>query len=82
MIGGLSFFQLSLFYDILLAMATGVKENDFVAGRRSGEFSTRPLALDAVDKTNRKMARQLLWDALSGYTMKAGENRNFLFQCL
>eukprot|EP00795_Rhopilema_esculentum_P010877 gene10877-19700_t len=63
--------NLSLFYDMLLAMATGVQEGDFVAGRRSGEFSTRPLQLDGFDKQNRKMARQLLWDTLQGYSMKA-----------
>ena len=53
-------------------MASGVSENEFVAGRRSGEFGTRPLPLDEIDKRNRKLARQLLWDALRGYSMTSG----------
>ena len=61
-----------MFYDILLAMATGVSEDEFVAGRRSGEFGTRPLPLDEIDKRNRRMARQLLWDALRSYSMTSG----------
>ena len=57
---------------MLLAMASGVSEDEFVAGRRSGEFGTRPVPLEEIDKRNRKLARQLLWDALRGYTMTSG----------
>ena len=63
---------------MLLAMATGVSENEFVAGRRSGEFGTRPLPLEEIDKRNRKLARQLLWDALRGYTMTSGNSIVYL----
>lgn len=62
--------NLSLFYDLLLAMASSVEEKDFVDGRRSGEFGMRPEPLDANDKMNRKMARQILWDALKEFKMK------------
>eukprot|EP00794_Sanderia_malayensis_P016014 gene16014-17631_t len=62
--------NLSLFYDMLLAMATGVEEKDFVDGRRSGDFGTRPQPLDSHDKINRKLARKILWDALKEYKMK------------
>ena len=68
--------KLSLFYDMLLAMAKGVSEDEFVAGRRSGEFGTRPLPLEEIDQRNRKLARQLLWDALRSYVMTSG--RSFL----
>ena len=54
-------------------MASSVEEKDFVDGRRSGEFGMRPEPLDANDKMNRKMARQILWDALKEFKMKGGK---------
>ena len=57
---------------MLLAMATGVEETEFVEGRRSGDFGMRPQPLDANDKINRKLARKILWDALKQYKMKGG----------
>lgn len=60
--------QMSLFFDLLVAMATDITRDSFVAGQ-CGRYYDHKFSLD-----NRSMAyraRSLVWDELSSYSMKA-----------
>ena len=63
---------MSLFFDVMLALASGITKDDFVCGRRSGDHGTTPQPLNEEDQANRKEARRILWDALNGFEMKGG----------
>uniref|UniRef100_A0A8B9SCV9 Fucose kinase n=1 Tax=Apteryx owenii TaxID=8824 RepID=A0A8B9SCV9_APTOW len=54
--------QLSLFFDIVLCMASGVTEEDFVRGMGGGDASARS-------------ARSVLWAALRSFPLSMGERR-------
>lgn len=60
--------QMSLFFDLLVAMAMDISKDSFVAGQ-CGRYYDQKFSLD-----NRSMAyraRNLVWDELSSYSMKA-----------
>lgn len=60
-------FQLSLFFDVMLPMATGVTETDFV----NGKWSRNATPNDPESQRRMKKARSLLWKELGGYKMWA-----------
>ncbi|XP_056009006.1 L-fucose kinase-like isoform X1 [Ostrea edulis] len=59
--------QLSLFFDVMLPMATGVTETDFV----NGKWSRNATPNDPESQRRMKKARSLLWKELGGYKMWA-----------
>ncbi|XP_067651598.1 L-fucose kinase-like isoform X1 [Haliotis asinina] len=63
--------QLSLFFDVMLPMTTGLSETDFVSGERSGTFGKPMQQQSSESRTNMALARALLWKELHGYRMKA-----------
>ena len=52
---------ISLYFDILLATASDVKENDFIKGERSGIFGKSDSPLTGQRKAFMKNARSVLW---------------------
>eukprot|EP00106_Octopus_bimaculoides_P003417 XP_014770859.1 PREDICTED: L-fucose kinase-like [Octopus bimaculoides] len=58
--------QLSLFFDVLLPMATNITEEDFVSGKRVHSFKDFPVNQDrSGDWQNAKEVRQILWNELN-----------------
>ncbi|XP_078608481.1 L-fucose kinase-like isoform X1 [Branchiostoma floridae x Branchiostoma japonicum] len=63
--------KLSLFFDILLCMATLVTEEAFVSGDRSGQYGGTPRPRNERDVMTMRNARALLWKTLRGINVKA-----------
>ena len=61
--------QLSLFFDVMLAMCPGVNERDFRSGQRSGTYGKDTVNIGDI-KTMRQ-ARTLLWKDLHEFKIKA-----------
>ncbi|CAI9735189.1 L-fucose kinase [Octopus vulgaris] len=58
--------QLSLFFDVLLPMATNITEEDFVSGKRVHSFKDFPINENGSgDWQNAKEVRQILWNELN-----------------
>jgi len=66
--------QLSLFFDILLALCVGVTEERFIERGMSSLAGG-----DVADNTLVRSARQLVWRHLKGFHMKAGLRCSHLF---
>ncbi len=66
--------QLSLFFDVLLPMTTGLSESDFISGERSGTFGKPMSKENGNNRTNMVQARKLLWKELHGYRMRTCES--------
>ena len=65
---------LSLYFDILLCMATNVSKDDFIMGQRSGVYGTVHFPdLKTVDVSLRQNAREVLWNALNEFKIQGGE---------
>ncbi|KAH9499097.1 hypothetical protein Btru_006679 [Bulinus truncatus] len=63
--------KLSLIFDVLLAMTSEVSEEDYVRGQRSGPFG-KPLPHQSKNsRFNMEYARQMLWNELHGFRIKA-----------
>ena len=62
-------FQLSLYFDLMLAMCPGVNERDFRSGQRSGSYGKNVYTLGDI-KTMRH-ARTILWKDLHTFRIKA-----------
>ncbi|KAK3086211.1 hypothetical protein FSP39_015281 [Pinctada imbricata] len=60
--------QLSLFFDVVLPMATGVKEEDFIDGKLSRQIK---LSGDPEETKIRRIARTLLWKELHKFKLWA-----------
>lgn len=75
---GVSPIKLSLFFDVMLPMCSGVNARDFRSGARSGSYG-KDIAVGDI-KTMRQ-ARTILWDDLHKYKIKACmiEDGNCLF---
>eukprot|EP00058_Branchiostoma_floridae_P019145 XP_002604634.1 hypothetical protein BRAFLDRAFT_92868 [Branchiostoma floridae] len=58
--------KLSLFFDILLCMATLVTEEAFVSGDRSGQYGGTPRPRNEREVMTMRNARALLWKTLRG----------------
>lgn len=58
--------QLSLFFDVLLALCVGMTEQRFI------ERGLLSAAGDVANDALVRSARRLVWRQLSGFTMKAG----------
>ncbi|XP_048253759.1 L-fucose kinase-like isoform X2 [Haliotis rufescens] len=73
--------QLSLYFDVLLPMTTGLSETDFVSGERSGTFGKPMQQESSESRTNMALARSLLWKELHGYRMRTCmvEGGSFLY---
>ncbi|XP_045193477.2 L-fucose kinase-like [Mercenaria mercenaria] len=65
---GVSPIKLSLFFDVMLPMCSGVNARDFRSGARSGSYG-KDVAVGDI-KTMRQ-ARTILWDDLHKYKIKA-----------
>ncbi|XP_078688390.1 L-fucose kinase-like isoform X1 [Branchiostoma floridae x Branchiostoma belcheri] len=63
--------KLSLFFDILLCMATLVTEEAFVSGDRSGQYGGTPRPRNEREVMTMRSARALLWKTLRGINVKA-----------
>ncbi|CAL1547211.1 unnamed protein product [Lymnaea stagnalis] len=63
--------KLSLFFDVLLPMTSAVSEEDFVRGNRSGPYGKPFPKHSANSRFNMEYARQVLWNELHGFKMKA-----------
>ncbi|CAH1269935.1 FUK [Branchiostoma lanceolatum] len=63
--------KLSLFFDILLCMATLVTEEAFVSGDRSGQYGGTPRPRNEREVMTMRNARALLWKTLRGINVKA-----------
>ncbi|XP_057317332.1 L-fucose kinase-like isoform X1 [Hydractinia symbiolongicarpus] len=74
---------LSLFFDVLLCMASNIEKKDYVGGERSGVYGTVHFPdMDRIDASLRVNARQVLWETLSGISMKAELLHNSEFHYL
>lgn len=61
-------------------MASNIEKKDYVGGERSGVYGTVHFPdMDRIDASLRVNARQVLWETLSGISMKAGKCRNNAF---
>ena len=70
----LSCSQISLFFDLLLPMCSGVSEHDFVVGQRSGSYGRLMSASgDSSEDTQMARARPRLWAQLHKLKPKVGE---------
>lgn len=64
--------QLSLFFDIMLAMCSDVEQDAFVSGTRGGPYGSAAMAAGDNDVSQTMMqARTLIWKKLTGITIKA-----------
>uniref|UniRef100_H2YTS9 Uncharacterized protein n=1 Tax=Ciona savignyi TaxID=51511 RepID=H2YTS9_CIOSA len=62
---------LSLFFDILLALATDVNEREFIKGNRSGAFGKENNSTERKDKQLMRNARSVLWKHLRDLPLTA-----------
>lgn len=60
--------QMSLFFDLLVAMAEDVSQDSFVSGQH-GRWYDKKFSLEK--RTMAQRARNLVWNELSSYTLKA-----------
>ncbi|KAK6982593.1 L-fucose kinase, partial [Biomphalaria glabrata] len=74
--------KLSLFFDVLLAMTSEVSEEDFVRGQRSGPFGKPLPQVSKNSRFNMEYARQMLWNELHGFRIKACVIENGSFNYL
>ena len=68
----IAFLQLSLFFDILLAMCEGVTEEEYISGERGTSYVKHLMSLgetEAILEPRRK-ARVLLWKELHGLKLR------------
>ncbi|CAK8672641.1 L-fucose kinase-like [Clavelina lepadiformis] len=61
---------ISLFFDLLLAMATGINKKEFVIGERSGAFGKSSSPLTTKQKQFMQHARSVLWKYFNGIKLK------------
>lgn len=66
---------LSLYFDVLLCMATNITKDDYVKGQRSGIYGTAhfPDFDKSVDVNLRQTSRQVLWETLSEFKIQGGK---------
>ena len=65
---------LSLYFDVLLCMASNITKNDYVTGQRSGVYGTVHFPdLKTVDVSLRENARQVLWETLNEFKIQGGK---------
>ena len=65
---------LSLYFDILLCMASSVTKDDYVMGQRSGVYGTVHFPdFNSVDVNLRQTGRQVLWETLSEFKIQGGK---------
>ena len=72
-------FQLSLFFDVMLAMCPGVNERDFRSGQRSGTYGKDTVSIGDIKMM--RQARTILWKDLHEFRIRACKTEFFLGFC-
>jgi hypothetical protein len=65
-------FQLSLFFDFLVAMAADVSKDDFISGERNA-YLNKKVKRSAEEIDVMRQAREVIWKELREYKIKAGK---------
>ena len=65
------YFQLSIFFDFMLAMCSSVTEEDFVSRRISGRYGKELVTMATEEAVTMQNARRRIWKDLHQYKVKS-----------